>query len=201
MVEANWPRIKNEYIHTGISTRELARKYGVSASAVMRRASKEAWVSERKKQRQRIDEKTAKKTAEAISTREADRAARILAASDEMLSRLEQAVTELSRTAVKSKQRVREVEYGEDGAKGKPTREVVRETERVETQDALVNLLGLQQLSAALKNLQGVALSGKASDATLEKVKEIMRRMDNEAGGYIGPPIQGLPEGGETLAE
>lgn len=39
----DWPKIKTEYITTAISTRALADKYGVSYSALSKKAANEAW--------------------------------------------------------------------------------------------------------------------------------------------------------------
>lgn len=43
----DWAKIRNEYISTGISTRKLAEKYGVSANTLQARAKREKWAFER----------------------------------------------------------------------------------------------------------------------------------------------------------
>lgn len=55
----DWPFIKNEYIHTRISTRELARKHGVSYSTLSSRAASEGWAAERSKTEAEVWQKTA----------------------------------------------------------------------------------------------------------------------------------------------
>ena len=50
----NWNDIKTEYVTTKISTRALARKFGVSPSDVAKRCSREKWVEERSKFRDEV---------------------------------------------------------------------------------------------------------------------------------------------------
>lgn len=69
----DWIKIKNEYISTGTTTRKLAEKYGVSASSVMKKAAAEKWLSQREKQKSRIEAELKKKTASSVAASEADR--------------------------------------------------------------------------------------------------------------------------------
>ena len=43
----NWQDIKNDYIQNGTSFRQLAKKYGVSHSAISKHSNKEGWKFER----------------------------------------------------------------------------------------------------------------------------------------------------------
>lgn len=69
----DWIKVKNEYISTGISTRKLAEKYGISASSVMKKAAAEKWASQRKEQKSRIEAELKRKTASSVAASEADR--------------------------------------------------------------------------------------------------------------------------------
>lgn len=82
---ADWQAIKTEYITTDTSYRKLAQKYGVGASTLYARASKEKWV-EQKEQHQ---SKTEAKTLEKISQQEANRAAKIHSVADKLLNKIE----------------------------------------------------------------------------------------------------------------
>ena len=86
----DWAKIRNEYISTGISTRKLAEKYGISASSVMKRAAAEKWSQQRKKQGSKIEAKLKQKTASSVAASEADRlsaAARIRAKATQYLDK------------------------------------------------------------------------------------------------------------------
>lgn len=54
----DWERIRAEYIAGGISLRDLAQKYGVTKSAIGRRASSERWTDERDKTGTKVRQKT-----------------------------------------------------------------------------------------------------------------------------------------------
>lgn len=75
----DWLKIKNEYINTRISTRKLAEKYGVSASAVMKKSAAEKWAQQRQKQMCKIEAKVKQRTASSVASKiastEADRIA------------------------------------------------------------------------------------------------------------------------------
>ena len=77
---ADWVTIRSEYISTQISTRDLAKKHGVSYSTLRKRAEKEAWAQLRSKQGRIVDALVAQKTAEAVSDAEADRITHLMAA-------------------------------------------------------------------------------------------------------------------------
>lgn len=91
---ADWVSIRNEYISTQISTRDLAKKYGVSHSQIARRSSKEGWTEKRKTLRNKTETLCIQKTAEAVSDLQADRITLLMSASQkaaELLSeRLDQ---------------------------------------------------------------------------------------------------------------
>lgn len=148
----DWNAIKTEYISTSISQRALAEKYGVSPSTLRYRAKREGWDDERCA----ISRKTAQATAAVIVERGADRASRILSLSDRLADRIEQAIEQLDRTTAKTKTRVREIEYGDSDAKGKPTREIITEEENIVEVSTIVDRLGLQQLTTALKNIKDI---------------------------------------------
>ena len=89
---ADWKAIKTEYITTNTSYRKLAQKYGVGASTLFERASREKWV-EAKEQHQ---SKTMAKTLNAIGNQQANRAARLQTVADKLLCKIEDAVDDLN---------------------------------------------------------------------------------------------------------
>ena len=81
----DWKAIETEYITTDISYRKLAQKYGVGASTLYAKGSKEKWV-EKKEQYQ---SKTVAKTLEKTSQQEANRAAKMMSVADKLLLKIE----------------------------------------------------------------------------------------------------------------
>ena len=81
---ADWQAIKTEYITTDTSYRKLAQKYGVNATNIAKRASKEKWVDERNKNAS----KTLSKTLNAIGSKQAERTAKLIGVSDLLLDKI-----------------------------------------------------------------------------------------------------------------
>ena len=87
---ADWNKIKTEYLTTDTSYRKLAQKYGVNATTIAKKASKEDWVSQRNQQASR----TLSKTLTAVSNREVDRATRLQRVADRLLAKVERLIDE-----------------------------------------------------------------------------------------------------------
>lgn len=85
---ADWNKIKTEYLTSDTSYRKLAQKYGVNATTIAKKASKEDWVS----QRQQLANRTLSKTLTAVSNRQVNRAARLQKVADKLLNKIEAAV-------------------------------------------------------------------------------------------------------------
>ena len=85
---ADWNKIKTEYLTSDTSYRKLAQKYGVNATTIAKKASKEDWVSQRQQQANR----TLSKTLTAVSNRHVNRAARLQKVADKLLNKIEAAV-------------------------------------------------------------------------------------------------------------
>ena len=85
---ADWNKIKTEYLTSDTSYRKLAQKYGVNATNIAKKASKEDWVSQRKHQADR----TLSKTLTAVSNRQVNRATRLQEVADKLLNKIEAAV-------------------------------------------------------------------------------------------------------------
>ena len=85
---ADWNKIKTEYLTSDTSYRKLAQKYGVNATTIAKKASKEDWVSRRQQQANR----TLSRTLTAVSNRQVNRAARLQDVADKLLNKIEAAV-------------------------------------------------------------------------------------------------------------
>ncbi len=81
---ADWQAIKTEYITTDTSYRKLAQKYGIDSAVIGRRAKSEEWVQ----LRQQHINKTQTKALNAISNKQADRAAKLIGVSDLLLDKV-----------------------------------------------------------------------------------------------------------------
>lgn len=152
----DWLKIRNEYVNGGGSYRKLAEKYGISANAICTRSKKEHWLDKKEKQLDKTCTRTEEKTVEIIANKEADRIGRLLSASDRLMGKLERAIDELDLQTARNKTKVREVEYNDQQAKGKPTKEIIKETEEMTDVRTIIDRSGLQKLAVALKSLKDV---------------------------------------------
>ncbi len=148
---ADWLKIRNEYVSGSISYRKLAEEHGVSFATLQARAKRENWASERENQYDKIKTKVGQKTAEVVSTKEANRIGRILSTADLLLAKIEEAASQLDTHIVTNKVKTKTVTY--NGGM-KPTKEVVVENESKEVVPGPIDRLGLQQVTAALKNIK-----------------------------------------------
>lgn len=153
----DWLAIRNDYINGGGSQRKLAEKYSVSYGSLRARAEAESWKKLRDEQLRKISAKTAQKTADAIVRKEVKRAERMMGIHDQLLDKLEQAVSELNMAQVTNKRKTKVIEYKNGKRPDKPTKEIITENEEILAVSSIVDRKGLQQISLALKALWDIS--------------------------------------------
>ena len=188
----DWLKIKTEYITTDTSYRKLAEKYGIPKNQIAEVGKKEKWPELRVQFR----DKTVTKTVEKIVEKKARQAARVGDLADKLMIKLEQAIEELDQTMVTHKTKTRDVQYGDPTAKGKPTREVIQEEEKLIAVDCVVDRGGLRLLTAALKDLKFIKdeisdLERREREARIEALRRsnsLGDEDDDETGVVLLPP-------------
>lgn len=177
---ADWVSIKAEYIATGISTRSLAEKSGVSYASLRRRAEKEHWADERKKTERKVSAGVAQKVARVKVVHEADRITRILALSDTLIKKAERAASELDKHLVTNKKRERTITYGDPNAYGKPTKEIIDDTEIIDVVDAPIDRQGLKMITSALKDLNEIAKVATGTGGEIEDLAPLAMLLNGD---------------------
>ena len=162
-VAVDWLAIRNDYINGGGSYRKLAEKYGVPLRTIAMRGKDEKWPEARVEQRNKIATKLQQKTADAIVKKEVKRAKRMMGIHDQLLDKLEQAVSELNMAQVTNKKKTKVIEYRNGKRPDKPTKETVTENEEILAVSSIVDRKGLQQISLALKALWDISNEHEAS--------------------------------------
>lgn len=151
----DWKKIKTEYITDESSSyRKLAQKYNISVGTIYNRAKKEKW-AELKKQSYN---KTVAKTVEKIEENKVDKMTRIINVADRLLAKIERAVDELDIQLYKNVEKVKEIEYNNDLRPDKPTKEIIREEEKVVEVRTIIDRKGVQEIAAALKSIKEVQM-------------------------------------------
>lgn len=165
-MSADWNRIKTEYITTDISLRKLAQKHGIRYATVQDRSKKEGWITLRDQHRT----STVSKSISKISDRQADKLARIEGITDQLLTKLEQAVSELDMEIIKKKVKV-------DNDAGL---EVTTETMEAR-EGGIVDRAGLRHLTAALKDLKEIQMIKSELDRREQEAR--IAKLQKEAEG------------------
>ncbi len=161
----SWVEMEHEYV-TDISRKpcsleDLAKKHNTSVGAVEKYSMEHKWSEKRKNYKESIKQKALEKSSDA----DADRIARLLSIADKAAEKAEQALDELEQYVVRDKKKVKTVEYKDNTAIGKPTKEIIDETEHINIASGPIDRLGLSQVTGALKNLKDIYMIPNALDA------------------------------------
>lgn len=178
----SWVAIEHEYV-TDIRKRPcsletLSKKYSIPIDTLKDRCARDGWVDKRAEYTQR----TLQKAREKSSDKDAERIARLLQIADMATDKAEQALSELEQYVVRDKRKVRTVEYKDNMAIGKPTREVVDEKETVRTEKGPVDRLGLSQVTSALKNIKELYALPVDMDSKKYQAELDRRKAEKEGG-------------------
>lgn len=176
MPNADWLKIKNEYINTDISYRELAKKHNVSFNTLKARAIKEKWRELREKQHNRITMAVQQKTAEKVATQEAARVARILSLADKLADKLEQAIEQTDQYMAKRTTRMETTQYD---AHNRPFRTISSDAVEYGTVNGIIDKRSLKQLTAALKDIKDVQ-AVQSDEDQYRKLDEILNRIGGD---------------------
>lgn len=192
---ADWQAIKTEYITTDISYRKLSQKYGVGYQAICHRSQEEGWIVKREQHKN----KTISKTLDRISNSQADKMARIDGLADQLLEKLEQAITELDLQLCKHTEKAKIIEYNNELRPDKPTKEITHEDEKLLEVKSIIDRQGLKQIASALKDIKEVKmlkteLDKQEQEARIEKLRREAEREDQSGSNEVTVTILGGAE-------
>ena len=190
---ADWQAIKTEYITTNTSYRKLAQKHGVGYSVIGERARLEGWVE----QREQFRNKTITRAVDKMSSKKADKMARIDDLADKLLEKLEQAITELDMQLFKHTDKTKVIEYNNAQRPDKPTKETIHEEEKLLEARSIVDRQGLKQIASALKDIKEVKMLRSELDRQEQeaRIANLRKQADKEEGSTAPTlVVEGLPE-------
>ena len=174
---ADWKKIKTEYITTDTSYRKLSQKYGVGYQAICHRSQEEGWIAKREQHKN----KTISKTLDRISNSQADKMARIDGLADQLLEKLEQAITELDLQLYKHTEKTKVIEYNNELRPDKPTKEITHEDEKLLEVKSIIDRQGLKQIASALKDIKEVKMLKTELDKQEQEARINKLRKEAEA--------------------
>jgi hypothetical protein len=161
----DWDAIKQEYISTNISQRELAEKYGVSVSSLGKRCASEGWSGLRKKFRKKVE----KKTMEKISRKKACELAKIGDCADKLVRLIDDSLNDTATV----RQTIIKIVPSED------------DEDEAEVEEYCLQKLDtkyLRQMTAAMKDLMEILrdVYGKPNTVERANMKNARERVEIE---------------------
>lgn len=172
----DWNAIKTEYITDEHSSyRKLAEKYGIPLGTLHKRAKREEWV----KLKQQSGDRVVTKSVTAIEKKKADKMTRIQNVADRLLDKIEQAVEELDIQLCKNVEKTKVIEYNNHERPDKPTKEIVEEKETILELKSIIDRKGVQELSAAIKNLKEIQML--KSELDIKEQEARIRNLEKQA--------------------
>ena len=161
----DWDAIKQEYISTNISQRELAEKYGVSVSSLGKKCASEGWSWLRKKFRKKVE----KKTMEKISRKKACELAKIGVCADKLVRLIDDSLNDTATV----RQTIVKIVPSED------------DEDEAEVEEYCLQKLDtkyLRQMTAAMKDLMEILrdVYGKPNTVERANMQYTRERLDLE---------------------
>lgn len=152
MGSIDWVKIRNEYICSGISQRELANKYNLSLSTLSKRAKKEDWVGKRQVQQNKTAAKMRQKSKDAQVEKRLTQLERLSRLTDKLIDKVELAMEQLDRYVLTETTSTVKVVNLKNGTK----RTTTRSRKLKETGSRIIDRKGLQEISSTMKNIKDI---------------------------------------------
>ena len=151
----DWITIRSEYITDESSSyRKLAKKYGVSLTAITKRSKEEDWLGQRKQ----LKDKTITKSIEKLSQKNAEKLSRVADLTDKLLDKLERAIEELDIQLYKDVVKTKVIEYNNELRPDKPTKETIHEEEKIIEVKTIVDRSGLKAIASSLRDIKEIQM-------------------------------------------
>lgn len=170
----DWNEIRTEYISTDTSYRKLAEKYDVPVSTIFKRAKKENWV-ELKKQN---NDNMVAITLDTCGEMQVERLKKIQTATDDLLSKIEQAIAELNIVLNTKTKKTKVIEYNNIERPDKPTKEIIDEEVEIVETSSIVDRTGLKAIASALKDIKEIQML--KSDADMREQEARIAKLRKE---------------------
>ena len=164
---------KSQKLH---NYRKLAEKYDVPVSTIFKRAKKENWVDLKKQN----DDNMVAKTLETCGEMQAERLKRIQTATDDLLSKIEQAITELNIVLNTKTKKTKVIEYNNIERPDKPTKEIIEEEVEVVETASIVDRTGLKAIASALKDIKEIQMLKSDADMREQEARIAKLRKETE---------------------
>lgn len=173
---ADWNKMKTDYVTTHKSMRELSAEYGVSLHTIGKRASKEKWVEQREQFGNKRNEKAQQKAIEKLANKDVEHMTRIGEISSFLLDKIEKAAREeLGFTTVKDRETAKEAWTTPDGIR----HETSKTTEHARLEQCTIDIGRASQITRALKDLtEVIALTSGKNANESQAFEDLMKLIE-----------------------
>lgn len=164
----DWKKIKAEYVTGEISLANIAKKYGVSASAVQKKSVKEKWAAEKRKQHKKAADKVAKKLNDKNVRKTVSDIECVCSAASKLIAKINRAIDEVDKC---EKVTVRTKKTKTEGINDKGQAEEIEETARetdIEIYKGLVDTKSIAEISKSLLNIKQVLAGTEQEESNKE---------------------------------
>lgn len=164
----DWKKIKAEYVTGEISLANIAKKYGVSASAVQKKSVKEKWAAEKRKQHKKAADKVAKKLNDKNVRKTVSDIERVCSAASKLIAKINRAIDEVDKC---EKVTVRTTKIKAEGIGEKGQIQEIEKTERktdIEVCKGLVDTKSIAEISKSLLNIKQVLAGTEQEESNKE---------------------------------
>ena len=154
MAKYNWKQLEKEYILSDYkSVSSFLKNKGISINGSTKKSTK-GWKNKKALKEEQKSTKIIEKIIEKEAEKEAQQIADIKSIANELALNILKANTELNKHIAKSKTKTKTVTY--DPKALKPSKEVTKETEKVNEYISIIDRQGLKMLTSALKDLNEI---------------------------------------------
>ena len=164
----DWKKIKAEYVTGEISLANIAKKYGVSASAVQKKSVKEKWAQEKRKQHKKAADKVAKKLNDKNVRKTVSDIERVCSAASKLIAKINRAIDEVDkREVVTVKTKKTKTNGVNEKGQAQEVEETARETD-IEIYKGLVDTKSIAEISKSLLNIKQVLVGTEQEESNKE---------------------------------
>lgn len=164
----DWKKIKAEYVTGEISLANIAKKYGVSASAVQKKSVKEKWAQEKRKQHKKAADKVAKKLNDKNVRKTVSDIERVCSAASKLIAKINRAIDEVDkREVVTVKTKKTKTNGVNEKGQAQEVEETARETD-IEIYKGLVDTKSIAEISKSLLNIKQVLAGTEQEESNKE---------------------------------
>ena len=170
-VRRDWKQLEKEYILGDYkSVNDFFKKKKIPNNGTNKKHTT-GWSEKKRKKQEKQKNKTIEKVIEKEANKEANKIVSTKDTATKLLEKINESMEELNKYLAKNTHKTKTIEYNVQV--GKPSKEIIEETEELREVISLIDRSGLKQLTSALKDVNDVLNGGNDPNASNSFAKSI----------------------------